>query len=252
MGSVALQIRDDAGRGRPHPRPLPSPVYGVASRPPWRAKLTITSYLERRWDTVLGLTIEHIVLVAASVAVAAVVGVLLAVLVYRSRRGTSILLNLTNASFTIPALAYFTVLVALVGLGFAPSVIVLAIYALLPIVRNTVTGLHEVSPAVIRSARGMGLGRLQLLTMIELPLAWPVILSGIRVGAVLTVGIGAVAAFISGPGLGREIFGGLAALGSARAVPQAIVGTVGVIFVALLLDALLALLGRLTTPEGLR
>lgn len=200
----------------------------------------------------LELTAQHILLVAVSVTVAVVVGVLLGVLVYRNPRTTTVVLNLTNATFTIPALAYFTVLVALIGLGFTPSVIVLAIYALLPIVRHTVTGLREVSPAVLRSARGMGMGRMQLLRLIELPLAWPVILSGIRIGAVLTVGIGAVAAYISGPGLGREIFGGLAALPSARAAPQAMVGTIGVIIVALLLDGLLALLGRFTTAKGLR
>ena len=216
------------------------------------SQLTISEYLERRWDTVLELALEHILLVAISVGIAAIVGVLLATLVYRDRRATSILLNVTSAAFTIPAIAYFTVLVALVGLGFTPSVIVLVIYALLPIVRNTVTGLREVSPAVIRSAKGMGMGRLQLLTRIELPLAWPVILAGIRVGAVLTVGIAAIAAYISGPGLGREIFGGLGALGSARAIPQATVGTIAIIVVALLLDALLILMGRLTTAKGLR
>lgn len=216
------------------------------------SQLTISEYLERRWDTVLELALEHILLVAISVAIAVVVGVLLATLVYRDRRATSILLNVTSAAFTIPAIAYFTVLVALVGLGFTPSVIVLVIYALLPIVRNTVTGLREVSPAVIRSAKGMGMGRLQLLTRIELPLAWPVIHAGIRVGAVLTVGIAAIAAYISGPGLGREIFGGLGALGSARAVPQATVGTIAIIFVALLLDALLILMGKLTIAKGLR
>jgi osmoprotectant transport system permease protein len=152
----------------------------------------------------------------------------------------------------VPALAYFTVLVGVFGLGFTPSVIVLAIYALLPIVRNTVTGLREVDPAIVRSATGMGMGRTQTLLRIELPLAWPVIVSGIRVGTVLSVGIAAIAAYISGPGLGREIFGGLGALGSARAVPQAVVGTVAVIVVALVLDAVLALVGRLTTAKGLR
>lgn len=214
--------------------------------------MSITGYLERRWDTVLELTLEHVVLVAVSVAIAVVIGVFLATLVYRSRRATTLLLNLTNGLFTVPALAYFTLLVALVGLGFTPSVIVLAIYALLPIVRNTVTGLREVDPAIVRSATGMGMGRLQRLTRIELPLAWPVILAGIRVGTVLTVGIAAIAAYVSGPGLGREIFGGLSALQSARAVPQATVGTIGVILVALVLDAALVGVGRLTTAKGLR
>lgn len=214
--------------------------------------MTIGDYLERRWDTVLELTLQHIVLVAVAVGIATIVGVFLGTLVYRDRRATATLLNLTNATFTIPALAYFTVLVGIVGLGFTPSVIVLTIYALLPIVRNTVTGLREVDPAIVRSARGMGMGRLGLLARIELPLAWPVIMNGIRVGTVLSVGIAGIAAYISGPGLGREIFGGLSAIGSARAVPQATVGTVAIIFVALLLDALLVLAGKLTTAKGLR
>lgn len=214
--------------------------------------MTVWDYLERRGDTVLELTLEHILLVAAAVAIAVVVGVFFGTLVYRDRRATAVVLNVTNGLFTVPALAYFTVLVSIVGLGFTPSVIVLAIYALLPIVRNTVTGLQEVSPAVVRSAKGMGLSRMQLLTRVELPLAWPVILGGIRVGAVLTVGIAAIAAYISGPGLGREIFGGLSALGSVRAAPQATVGTVAIIIVALLVDAVLVLVGRLTTPKGLR
>jgi osmoprotectant transport system permease protein len=144
------------------------------------------------------------------------------------------------------------VLVGIFGLGFTPSVIVLAIYGLLPIVRNTVTCLREVDPAVVKSATGMGMRRWQTLLRIELPLAWPVIMSGIRVGTVLTVGIAAIAAYISGPGLGREIFGGLGALGSARAVPQAVVGTVGTILIALALDAVLVVVSRLTTAKGLR
>lgn len=214
--------------------------------------MTIRAYLERRWDSVLELTLEHTILVLLAVAIAVVVGVALGALVYRDRRATTLLLNTTNGLFTVPALAYFTVLVGVFGLGFTPSVIVLAIYALLPIVRNTVTGLREVDPAIVRSATGMGMGRTQTLVRIELPLAWPVIVSGIRVGTVLSVGIAAIAAYISGPGLGREIFGGLGALGSARAVPQAVVGTVAVIVVALVLDAVLALVGRLTTAKGLR
>ncbi|MDP9021554.1 MAG: ABC transporter permease [Actinomycetota bacterium] len=214
--------------------------------------MTIWGYLERRWETVLELTIEHVVLVAVSVAIAVVIGVFLATLVHRNNRATALLLNVTNGLFTIPALAYFTVLVALVGLGWAPSIIVLAIYALLPIVRNTVTGLREVNPAIVKAATGMGMGRIQLVTRIQLPLAWPVILGGIRVGAVLTVGIAAVAAYISGPGLGREIFGGLSSLRSARAVPQAVVGTVGIIVVALLIDAFLVVVGKLTTAKEIR
>lgn len=214
--------------------------------------MTIGTYLDRRWPEVLRFTLEHAVLVAISVGIATALGLTLGTLVYRNRQATSALLVVTSSAFTVPALAYFGILVFLVGLGFTPSVIVLTIYALLPIARSTVTGLREVDPAAVRSAQGMGMSRLQRLRRIELPLAWPVVLAGMRVSTVMTVGIAAIAAWVSGPGLGAEIFGGLSALGSARAVPQAVVGTVGVIVVALVLDGLLVGLGRLTTSKGLR
>ncbi|MBW3604631.1 MAG: ABC transporter permease [Actinobacteria bacterium] len=214
--------------------------------------MTVADYLARRWDDVIELTIEHLLAVAMAVGIATVIGVALAVLVYRSDRAVTLLLVATNTLFTVPALAYFGVLLAIVGLGWTSAITVLAIYALLPIVRNTVTGLREVDPAIVRAATGMGMGRLRLLTRIELPLAYPVILSGIRVSTVLIVGIAAIGAWVSGPGLGAELFGGIGSFPSARARPQIIVGTVGIVLVALILDALLALITRLTTPRGLQ
>jgi osmoprotectant transport system permease protein len=214
--------------------------------------MTVADYLARRWDTVLELAIQHIVAVALAVAIATVVGVLLAVLVYRNDRAVTLLLVITSTLFTVPALAYFGILVAIVGLGWTSAISVLTIYALLPIVRNTVTGLREVDPAIVKAATGMGMGRFARLWRIELPLAYPVILSGIRVSTVLIVGVGAIAAYVAGPGLGAEMFSALGAIGSVRAVPQLIVATVAIIVIALILDALLALIGRLTTPQGLR
>lgn len=214
--------------------------------------MTVADYLARRWDTVLELTIEHFIAVAMAVGIATVLGVLLAVLVYRSDRAVTMLLVATSTLFTVPALAYFGVLLAIIGLGWTPAIVVLVIYALLPIVRNTVTGLREVDPAIVRAATGMGMGRRARLVRIELPLAYPVILSGVRVSTVLIVGIAAIGAWISGPGLGGELFSGIGAFPSVRARPQIIVGTVGIVIVALVLDALLALLTRLTTPRGLQ
>lgn len=214
--------------------------------------MSVAEYLERRWDTVLELTIEHLLAVVISVGIATVIGVLLAVAVYRRDRAVTLLLVGTSMLFTVPALAYFGALLALMGLGWTPAITVLAIYALLPIVRNTVTGLREVDPAVVRAAAGMGMGRAERLVRIELPLAYPVILSGIRVATVLIVGIAAIGSWVSGPGLGAEIFGGLGAIGSARAGAQVTVATVAIVAVALLLDGALALLGRVTTPKGLR
>jgi osmoprotectant transport system permease protein len=214
--------------------------------------VTVWGYLERRWDTVLELTIEHFLLVLGSVALAAVVGVALGVLVHQRPRAAQLLISVTSTLFTVPALAYFAVFVVFLGLGTVPSVLTLAIYALMPIVRNTVTGLRQVDPAVVRSATGMGMGRLQGLLRIELPLALPVIASGVRVATVLTVGIAAIAAYVGGPGLGSEIFGGLGAIGSARGVPQATVGVLAIIVVTVVLDAVVATTGKLLTPKGLR
>jgi osmoprotectant transport system permease protein len=214
--------------------------------------VTLSGYLERRWETVLELTWDHLVVVLVAVVIATVVGVLLGALTHRRPAISKALVSTTGAAFTIPALAYFALVTLYVGRGFTPTVIVLVIYALLPVVRNTVTGLAEVDQAMVKAAAGMGMGRVQVMTGIELPLAWPVILSGIRIAAVMAAGIAAIAAYVGGPGLGAEIFGGLAAINTDRGQVQALVGTVAVILVALLLDAALSLLGRLTTPRGLR
>jgi osmoprotectant transport system permease protein len=214
--------------------------------------VSVGDYLARRWDVVLQLTIEHLIAVAMAVTIATAIGVTLAVLVYRNDRAVTILLVTTSTLFTVPALAYFGALIVIVGLGWTAAITVLSIYALLPIVRNTVTGLREVDPAIVRAATGMGMSRMQQLFRVELPLAYPVILSGLRVATVLIVGIAAIAAYVAGPGLGELIFSAISSLGSARAEPEIIIGTVTIVFVALLLDALLALLARYTTPRGLQ
>ncbi|MGI8574956.1 MAG: ABC transporter permease [Egibacteraceae bacterium] len=214
--------------------------------------VSIQDYLARRWEEVLQLTIEHVLAVALSVILATAIGLILGSLVYRNEKATSVLLNSSSTLFTIPALSYFGFMVPLIGLGWLSTIIVLTIYATLPIVRNTVTGLQEVDPAIVKSAVGMGMNRFERLWRIEMPLAWPVIITGIRVATVMTVGIAAIAAYVAGPGLGAEIFGGLSAIGSTRAVAQAMTGTVAVIVVALGLDGLLLGVSRLTTSKGLR
>lgn len=214
--------------------------------------MTVPEYLERRWDVVLRLTLEHLLAVGIAVGFATVLGILLAILTYRSDRAVAVLLVVVNTLFTVPALAYFGALIVIVGLGWTAAITVLAIYALLPIVRNTVTGLREVDPAIVRAATGMGMSKTQRLVRVELPLAYPVILSGLRVATVLIVGIAAIGSYVAGPGLGELIFSGLSSLGSVRAVPEIIIGTVSIVLVALVLDAMLALLGRLSTSRGLK
>jgi osmoprotectant transport system permease protein len=134
----------------------------------------------------------------------------------------------------------------------APTVTALVLYALLPIVRNTIVGLDGVDPAVSEAARGIGMNRLEVLARVELPLAWPAVLTGMRVSTQMLMGIAAIAAYAKGPGLGNVIFSGLSRVGSANAVNMALAGTLGVVVLALVLDGLFVLVGRLTTSRGIR
>jgi osmoprotectant transport system permease protein len=185
-------------------------------------------------------------------AIAVVVGVAIGVLTYRSPTASSVALTLAGLVLTFPSFALLGILLAIMGLGVQPVILALVLYALLPIVSNTITGLREVDAVVLDSARGLGMGSVKRLTRVELPIAWPVILAGLRTSTQLVIGIAAIAAYVNGPGLGTFIFSGLSQLGGANALNQVLVGTLGVIVIALVFDGLLALLGRATISKGIR
>jgi osmoprotectant transport system permease protein len=194
---------------------------------------------------------QHASMVFQCVLIAAVVGMILAVASYRLPWLAGLTTGTASVIFTIPSLALFGLMIPMFGLGVAPSVVALTLYALLPIVRNGIVGLRSVDKNMVDAARGMGMSRPAILFRVELPLAWPVVLTGIRVSTQLAVGVGAIAAYASGPGLGEQIFSGLARLGGANSLNQILAGTVGIIVLALLFDAVYVLIGRLTTSRGL-
>ncbi len=194
----------------------------------------------------------HVSAVVQSLVVATAIAVLVGIAVYRSPLGSSAATAAASAVLTVPSFALLGLLIPLLGLGVGPTVVALVIYALLPILRNTILGLASVDPAVTDAARGVGMNRLRVLAAVELPLAWPSILAGMRISTQMTMGILALAAYAKGPGLGNLIFSGLSRLGSPNAVPQALTGTVLIIALALALDGVLVLVGRLTTPRGIR
>ncbi|MEU8895991.1 ABC transporter permease [Nocardia sp. NPDC048505] len=194
----------------------------------------------------------HVSAVVQAVLIAAVVSIVVGALVYRSAAGSAAATAAASIILTIPSFALLGILIPVLGLGVPPTITALVLYALLPILRNTLVGLSSVDPAVVDAARGVGMNRLRVLTRIELPLAWPAILAGMRVSTQLIMGILAIAAYAKGPGLGNLIFSGLSRLGTPTAVPQALTGTVLIILLALLLDVLLVLAGRLTTSGGIR
>ena len=208
-------------------------------------------YLSSRWDSLLELAIAHALVVLVSLLIATAIGVMAGVLVYRRERAAEIVLGVTSTFLTIPSFALFGLLVPLLGLGWPPTVFALVMYALLPIVRNTVVGLQSVDPAIAESAQGMGMSRRERLLRIEMPLAWPVILTGMRVSTLIIVGITAVAAFVNGPGLGSDIFSGISRIGSAVALNQVLGAVLGIVVLAVLYDGFFAVLGKLTTSRGL-
>jgi osmoprotectant transport system permease protein len=212
----------------------------------------VPSYLSDNWADLLDLTLEHAQVVLVAMLVATVIGVGLGFLTYRTPSAARLALTITGTFLTIPSFALFGLFIPILGLGYKPTVVALVMYALLPIVRNTITGLRGVDPAVTESALGMGLSRWQQLRRIELPLAWPVIITGIRVSTLITVGIAAIAAIVNGPGLGGPIFQGLRATGTQRGFNQAFSGTLGVVVLALAFDAAFLVIARLTTSRGLR
>lgn len=216
--------------------------------------MNLFDYLVDNWPTVLDLTIEHALLVLGTLAIATLIGVGLAIAVYRHRAARETALRATGLILTIPSLAMYAVLITIpaLGIGTTSVVVALTLYALMPIVRNTVTGLLGVDPAIVESAQGMGMSRWQRLWRIEMPLAWPVVATGIRLSLLLIIGIAALGSIINGPGLGELIFRGLSGAGRPFALPVALAGFVGVIVLAALLDAVFGLFARLTTSRGLR
>jgi osmoprotectant transport system permease protein len=214
--------------------------------------MTFTDYLISRSDELTAEAIGQVVLVAVAVALAAVIGVAVGMATYRWTALNVTAIAIVGVFLTIPSLALLGLLIAPLGFGFQPALVALVMYGLLPIVRNAVVGLRGVDAPIVDSARGMGMSPTRVLLTVELPLAWPVILTGIRVSTQILMGIAAVAAYVQGPGLGKQIFDGLANLGGVNSLNQVLVGTLGIVILALLFDLCYILIGRLTVSRGVR
>jgi osmoprotectant transport system permease protein len=201
-------------------------------------------YLHDNRDALLAALREHASLTAEAVVIAAVVAIPLAVLAYWYRRLTGPILALSGVLYTIPSLALFAFLAPFVGIGRLTVLIGLVLYALLMIVRNSLAGLNQVPEDVLDAARGMGYGRFARLLRIELPLAVPGILTGVRLATVSTVALTTVGILVGHGGLGQLINAGF------HANYRAEIGTATVtaVLLALLLDLVLVGVGRLLTP----
>ena len=220
---------------------------------------SLRGFFDKLGGDILTATWEHILLTMIGIGVAIAVGVPLGIYLTRTRwpRLASVFLGAAGMVQTVPTLAMiafivliFALLPGLPTIGFLPGVFALILYALLPILRNTYTGIRQVDPAVTEVAVGMGMTPRQVLFRVELPLSLPVIMAGIRISTVWTIGIATLAGLIGAGGLGDLIFRGLRSL--PRTADYLIAGTVPAALLALVLDFFLGRLERWLTPEGLR
>lgn len=167
------------------------------------------SWTLENYDRLLVALWEHVQLVGTGLAIALAIGLPLGILSARRPGFALAILLASGALYTVPALAIFALLIPYLGLGFWPAIVALVAYALLIIIRNVATGLREISPDILDAADGMGFGRWRRLLAIELPLALPVIIAGVRITVVTQVSVATVAAFINAGGLGDVIFQGI-------------------------------------------
>ncbi|MDQ7096333.1 ABC transporter permease [Desulfosporosinus sp. PR] len=194
--------------------------------------------------------LEHSEIVLVTVFIAIVISVPLGIVLTRPKfkKFGLVMLNLLNILQAIPGLAIIALALPILGLGMKPAVVALLFQSLLPIVRNTIAGLMEVSSDVKEAASGMGMSPRRILYEVELPLALPIILSGIRTATVYVVSIGTLAALIGAGGLGNLIIGGLALFRPEYLLVGAGLGAIMAIF----LDRVLSLLEYRITPPGMR
>lgn len=214
--------------------------------------ISFFEYIVDQIDDIIELGIEHAIYIVSVVVAGSAVSIGVGIWTRNRPIAREVALAIASVFLTLPSLALFVLFIPIFGLGFWPPFVALFMYSLLPILRNTVTGLAEVNPAVMESAKGMGLSSRQILWQVQMPLAWPVILTGIRVSALLTAGIAAIATLVAGGGLGDFIKEGLTRLGLPNGVEAIWTGTVFIVLLALLFDAAFVLLRRLTTPSGIR
>jgi len=203
-------------------------------------------------DLILRLTWQHVCIVAVAVGCGVLVGVPTGIAITQNERAAGAVLRLAGIVMTIPSMALFGVLIPILslinqGIGYLPAVIAIFLYSQLPIISNTYAAIRGVDPAVREAATGMGMRGFQRLRLVEVPIALPVIIAGIRVAVVLNIGIAAIAAYVGAGGLGFLIHAGITQT-DAR---QVIAGAILVSLLALCADFLLLVVQRRLSPRGI-
>ncbi|WP_421709684.1 ABC transporter permease [Algihabitans sp.] len=211
------------------------------------------AFLFDNWTVLWERTLEHVAIVILAVSVAIATAIPIGIAITQNKRAADLVLYAASMMITVPSIALFGLMIPLLspfgyGIGYVPAVIAVILYSQLPIIRNTYAAITNIDPALREAAVGMGMAPLQRLRQVELPLALPVIMAGVRTAVVMNIGVTAIAAYIGAGGLGTFI-----ARGISQSDPrQLIVGAVAVSLLAIVADFALLGLQRLMTPAGLR
>ncbi|ALM54689.1 ABC transporter permease [Halomonas huangheensis] len=214
--------------------------------------MELIQYTIDNFGLLLAKTLEHIALVGVAVGIAIITGVPIGIAITRNERLAKAVLYTASIIVTIPSIALFGIMIPVLsligqGIGYLPAVIAVLLYSQLPIIRNTYTAINNVDPALREAARGIGMSPNQRLRMVEIPLAVPVIMAGVRTAVVLNIGVMAIATYIGAGGLGTFISRGI----SQSDPRQLIVGAIAVSLLAIIVDYSLLALQKRLTPRGM-
>ena len=215
--------------------------------------MSTIQFMWNNYQQVVYLTGEHVWIVGIALVIATLIGVPLGIVITRNEELAKRVIHAANVLMTIPSIALFGFMLPLLsvvgqGLGKVPAIIALVLYSQLPIIRNTYTAIKNVPPPVVNAGWGMGMSRYKLLVEVQIPLAIPVILAGLRTAAVMNIGIAAIAAYIGAGGLGVLIQQGIG-----RGYREMILsGALLVSLLAIVVDGSMALFERLVTPQGIK
>ena len=207
--------------------------------------MTFLNYLLDNSSEIIQLLIEHIELTFLSVMIAIVIGVPIGILISYVKKLGKPIIAISNIMQAIPSMALLGFMIPFLGIGTIPAIIMVVLYSLLPIIKNTYIGLENINAEVIEAAEGIGLTKWQILTKVQIPLALPVIMGGVRISAVSAVGLMTLAAFCGAGGLGYLVYAGIRSINNM----QILAGAIPACLLALFIDYLLGIVENLVTPK---
>lgn len=209
---------------------------------------TLIDFFKNRNDEIIQKLLEHLQLTLIAVGIAILVGIPLGILIARYRKLAAPIIGAANVIQAVPSIALLGFLLPLLGIGSTPAIVMVLLYSLLPIVKNSYTGLINIDGDLLEAAKGMGMTKRQVLFKVQIPLATPVIMAGIRISAVTAVGLMTIAAFIGAGGLGDLVFRGVQSVNNNMIIAGALPACV----LALLMDFLIGKLEKVTVPKGIK